>query len=144
MPPRKVGVGSMATTSCPSSFKVSGLQTGSKSPPTRRSRRPKPPPPDPSGHHQHSAISPGFRRVRSKTMKPAPGGAFSDLVKGEAVSQQVDVANSELYHSGASPLRRAFVELAGLQVALFVAMRKESKLLGAFTIYRIENRAFSD
>src|SRR5438067_7459824 len=48
----------MATTSCPSSFKVSGSPTGSKSPPTPRPRNPKPPPPDPSGHHQDSAIAP--------------------------------------------------------------------------------------
>src|SRR4051812_21737529 len=47
----------MATTSCPSSFKVSGSPTGSKSLPTRRPRNPKPPP-DPSGHHQNSAIAP--------------------------------------------------------------------------------------
>ena len=44
---RKAGAGSMATTSCPSSFKVSGSPTGSKSPPTPRPRNPKPPPPDP-------------------------------------------------------------------------------------------------
>src|SRR5580700_94287 len=45
---RKAGAGSMGTTSCPSSFKVSGSPTGSKSPPTPRPRNPKPPPPDPS------------------------------------------------------------------------------------------------
>ena len=39
---RKAGAGSMATTSCPSSFKVSGSPTGSKSPPTQRPRKPKP------------------------------------------------------------------------------------------------------
>src|SRR5260370_14224756 len=57
MPRRKAGAGSMATTSCPSSFKVSGSPTGSKSPPPPRPRNPKPPPPDPSGHHQDSAIA---------------------------------------------------------------------------------------
>jgi len=36
---RKAGAGSMGTTSCPSSFKVSGSPTGSKSPPTRRPRK---------------------------------------------------------------------------------------------------------
>jgi len=55
---RKAGAGSMATTSCPSSFKVSGSPTGSRSPPTRRPLKPKPPPPEPSGHHQDSAIAP--------------------------------------------------------------------------------------
>lgn len=58
--PRKDGAGSMATTSCPSSFRVSGLPTGSKSPPTRRHLSPRPPPPEPSGHHQDSAIAPGL------------------------------------------------------------------------------------
>jgi len=38
---RKAGAGSMATTSCPSSFRVSGSPTGSKLPPTRRPRNPK-------------------------------------------------------------------------------------------------------
>src|SRR3954466_6717143 len=54
---RKAGAGSMATTSCPSSFKVSGSPMGSKSPLTRRPRYPKPPPPEPLGHHQNSAIA---------------------------------------------------------------------------------------
>src|SRR5260221_9138615 len=54
---RKAGAGSMATTNCPSSFKVSGSPTGSKSPPTRRPLSPKPPPPEPSGHHQNSEIA---------------------------------------------------------------------------------------
>src|SRR5689334_18285427 len=56
-PRRKAGAGSMATTSCPSSFKVSGSPTGSRSSPTRHPRNPKPPPPEPSGHHQNSAIA---------------------------------------------------------------------------------------
>src|SRR6266498_1395154 len=55
---RKPGVGSMATTSCPSSFKVSGSPTGLKLPPTRRPLNPEPLPPEPSGHHQNSAIAP--------------------------------------------------------------------------------------
>src|SRR4051794_4895397 len=55
---RKAGAGSMATTSCPSSFKASRSPTGSKLPQTRRPRIPKPPPPEPSGHHQNSAIAP--------------------------------------------------------------------------------------
>src|ERR1700758_2046327 len=67
---RKAGAGSMATTSCPSSFKVSGSPTGSKSPPTPRPRNPKPPPPDPSGHHQDSAIAPAPPRHSSLLKTP--------------------------------------------------------------------------
>src|SRR2546430_9191835 len=67
---RKAGAGSMATISCPSSFKVSGSPTGSKSPPTPRPRNPKPPPPDPSGHHQDSAIA--LERQPRKKLEPSP------------------------------------------------------------------------
>src|SRR6478672_1194042 len=55
---RKAGAGSMATISCPSSFKGSDSPTGSKSPPIRRPRNPKPLPPEPSGRHQNSDIAP--------------------------------------------------------------------------------------
>src|SRR5438105_8921543 len=68
---RKAGAGSMATTSCPSSFKVSGSPTGSKSPPTPRPRNPKPPPPDPSGHHQDSAIARVFLDAVGAQQTPA-------------------------------------------------------------------------
>ena len=44
---RKAGADSMATTSCPSSFKVSGSPTGSRSSPHRRPVSPKPSPPEP-------------------------------------------------------------------------------------------------
>src|SRR5215217_1860396 len=63
MPPRKAGAGSMATTSCPSSFKVSDSPTGSRSPPTRRPPNPKPPSPEPSGHLQNSAIARSHRAL---------------------------------------------------------------------------------
>jgi GAF domain-containing protein len=51
-------------------------------------------------------------------MQVAPGGIFMQLIDGEAVAQIVDIANSELYRTGASPLRRAFVDLAGAQTAV--------------------------
>src|SRR5262249_17917097 len=55
---RKVGAGSMATTSCRSSFKVSHSPMGSKSRSIRHPLGPKPPPPEPCGRHQNSAIAP--------------------------------------------------------------------------------------
>src|SRR5215831_12458290 len=54
---RKVGAGSMATTSCRSSFKVSHSPMGSKSRSIRHPLGPKPPPPEPCGRHQNSAIA---------------------------------------------------------------------------------------
>jgi hypothetical protein len=79
---RKAGAGAMATTSCPSSFKVSGSSTASKSPPTRRPRNPKPPPPDPSGHHQNSATAPA--------VVPAPANLFfknlTHITSGQSIA----------------------------------------------------------
>jgi GAF domain-containing protein/HAMP domain-containing protein/anti-sigma regulatory factor (Ser/Thr protein kinase) len=89
-------------------------------------------------------VPPALVEFVRRPMKPAPGGAFSELIGGKAVSQTSDVANSELYRSGASPLRRAFVDLGGTQTVLFVALRKDGALLGALTIYREENKQFTD
>jgi adenylate cyclase len=82
--------------------------------------------------------------MRRGPLKLAPGGAFSELIGGRAVSQVSDAANSELYRSGASPLRQAFVDLGGGQTVLFVALRKDSTLLGALTVYREENERFME
>jgi class 3 adenylate cyclase len=89
-------------------------------------------------------VPPALAEFVRRPMKPAPGGAFSELVGGKAIFQTSDVANSELYRSGASPLRRAFVDLGGTQTVLFVALRKDSTLLGALTIYRGENKQFAE
>jgi GAF domain-containing protein len=83
-----------------------------------------------------------FTEFVQKPMQPVSGGAFMQLIGGEAVHQIVDIANSELYRS--SPLRRAFVELGGAQTVLWVALRKDDVLLGALAIYRQHIRAFSD
>ena len=83
-----------------------------------------------------------FTEFVQKPMQPVSGGAFMQLIGGEAVHQIVDIANSELY--GSSPLRRAFVELGGAQTVLWVALRKDDVLLGALAIYRQDIRAFSD
>jgi signal transduction histidine kinase len=85
-----------------------------------------------------------FAEFIQKPVPPAPGGLFMQLIGGEAVAQIVDLANTELYRSGTSTLRRAFIELAGAQTVLFVALRKDDALLGALTIYRREIRPFSD
>src|SRR5262245_16536899 len=83
-----------------------------------------------------------FTEFVQNPMQPVSGGAFMQLIGGDAVHQIVDIANSELY--GSSPLRRAFVELGGAQTVLWVALRKDDALLGALAIYRQDIRAFSD
>jgi GAF domain-containing protein len=71
-------------------------------------------------------------------------GTFAKIASGADVLQVLEPRTSDLYRSGASPLRRAFVDLAGAQVVLLVALRSREALLGVFTIFRQESRPFAD
>ena len=81
---------------------------------------------------------------------PGPGSYIRQLVGGEALVHVVDMAaaNSTV---GTSPLSRpgvergrALVELGDARTGLFLALRKEGRLLGAFVVFRQEVRPFSD
>ena len=99
------------------------------------------------GDHFHAArlrdVTPAFAEFLREPMRPVPGGTFSRLLAGEPVAEAVDIAGSDSYRDGTSRLRRAFFDLGGAQTALFVALRKDQTLLGAFTIYRKEVRPFA-
>ncbi len=75
--------------------------------------------------------------------QPRPGDAHARLLAGEDLVHMLDSKDEDAYRSG-NPLRRAFVDLGGTRTSLVVALRKDSLLLGAFTIYRQEVRPFSD
>ena len=55
----------------------------------------------------------------------------------------LDQRDEEAYWSG-NRLRRAVVDLGGTRTALVVALRKDRALVGTFTIYRQEVRAFTE
>jgi len=74
---------------------------------------------------------------------PRPGDAHARLLAGEDLVHMLDSKDEDAYRLG-NPLRRAFVDLGGTRTSLVVALRKDSLLLGAFTIYRQEVRPFSD
>jgi adenylate cyclase len=88
-------------------------------------------------------VTPAFAEFLREPMRPVPGGTFSRLLAGEPIAEAVDITGSESYRAGTSQLRRAFFDLGGAQTALFVALRKDQALLGAFTIYRKEIRPFT-
>ena len=108
----------MATTSCPSSFKVSGSPTGSNSPPPRRPRKLKPPP-NPSGHHQNSAIAQSlFNEVCDTEHVPnllqVPGVHSVTRMKGEPARFAIAGAVREL--PAPSPIYTAIYEIDDPQV----------------------------
>jgi GAF domain-containing protein len=75
--------------------------------------------------------------------QPQPGDSHWRLLAGEDLVHNLDQMDEEAYRSG-NPLRRAVVDIGGARTALVVALRKDKALLGAFTIYRKEVRAFTD
>ena len=64
-------------------------------------------------------------------------------MRGEDVVHIPDVVDTEAYRSDV-PSRRRLVEETGARTELWVALRKEAKLLGRFVIYRKEVRPFTD
>ena len=74
---------------------------------------------------------------------PTPGGAFARLVAGEAIVHIADVKDDDAYRGGLRG-RVAMVDIGGARTAIWVALRKEGQLLGAYVIYRQEVRPFSD
>jgi signal transduction histidine kinase/dihydroneopterin aldolase len=68
------------------------------------------------------------------------GTGLVELVHGDPVVHQIDVASEPGYES---PARRALVELGGARTMIAVALRKEGTLLGSITLYRQEVRPFT-
>ena len=64
-------------------------------------------------------------------------------LRGEHVTHTLDARESEAYLSG-DPVRRAMVDLGGGRALVTVSLRKDDAVLGIFTIYRQDVRAFSD
>jgi two-component system, NtrC family, sensor kinase len=77
-------------------------------------------------------------------LKPGPGGGQQRVLRGERFVQFIDMKDDEAYRSGANPAHRAMVDLGGARTGLIVPLRKDDALVGTFTIYRQEVRAFSD
>ena len=76
-------------------------------------------------------------------LRPGPGNGLTRVAAGEKVVHVVDLAADDVYRSG-EILRRALVDLGGARSALTVALLKDELLLGAFIIYRLEVRAFTE
>ena len=77
------------------------------------------------------------------SVRPGPSGSYGLLVRGEDVVHVADIKDTDAYRVGRSS-RRAFADRFGARTALWVALRKDEKLLGAFVLYRQEVKPFSD
>ena len=85
-----------------------------------------------------------FLDTMSGPQRPtSPETTRGRLVAGEHVVHITNLGADLLYQSG-DQHRRALVDAAGAQVVVAVSLRKDDKLLGAFTIYRQEARPFTD
>jgi GAF domain-containing protein len=87
--------------------------------------------------------SPEFRAelMRAGPQKPERGNALMRLAQGEPLVHIADITAEGAYRS---ETRRRFAEGTGARTALWVPLRKDSELLGLFTIYRTEVRPFTD
>jgi len=74
---------------------------------------------------------------------PTPGMALHQLVDGEQIVHIPDITADDVYRSG-NTVRRRLADEYGGRTAIWVALRKDRALLGAFVIYRTEIRPFSD
>jgi len=73
---------------------------------------------------------------------PMPGMALYQLVQGEQLVHIPDITADDVYRSG-NAIRRRLADEYGGRTAIWVALRKDAALLGAFVIYRTEVRPFS-
>jgi PAS domain S-box-containing protein len=72
---------------------------------------------------------------------PTPGMALYQLVQGEQIVHIPDITADDVYRSG-NAVRRRLADEYGGRTAIWVALRKDTALLGAFVIYRTEVQAF--
>jgi PAS domain S-box-containing protein len=96
-----------------------------------------------------------FRIVSMRQVPPALANYFADPVtahsgsgigrvaRNEEMVHILDSATDEAYTAGL-PERMALVDLGGARTQLTIALRKDGALLGAFTLWRQEVRAFSE
>jgi GAF domain-containing protein len=85
-------------------------------------------------------VPPPFEDFLTRPMQALTGGSLERLLRGEAFVQIIDVRDGDQSTAG----RRALVEFAQARTVLWIPLRKESAVLGAFVIYRQEVKPFTD
>jgi PAS domain S-box-containing protein len=75
--------------------------------------------------------------------EPSPTGFFERAAKGQDVDHVLDLSAASAMISS-DPRGRALVDLGGARTLLAVALRNDSTVLGAFSIFRTDVRPFTD
>src|SRR5204863_1672340 len=88
-------------------------------------------------------VPPALLEAVRQIQSPPPNSGLGRLAAGEPVVQLADLADTDVYRSGFVGAT-ALVDIAGAHTAIFVALRKDDALLGAFVMYRREVRNFTD
>ena len=81
--------------------------------------------------------------LQSGKIFPNPKTALGRMERQHRIIHIADIRSEDLYQSG-DPLRLATADLGGARSFVAIPMIHRDKLVGAFTIYRQEIRAFSD
>src|SRR6516165_6506286 len=94
----------------------------------------------------HSASQP-FTEVRRQPVvlrERHPDTPLARMARTKAVIHIADVKTDKSYIERVDPVFSEFVEVSGARTDLLVPMLKETELVGAFVIYRLEVRPFTD
>jgi class 3 adenylate cyclase len=90
----------------------------------------------------HDVPAEGIGHLQTPLTPTVRGGPLERLLNGEEITQVPDLMDSDAYRSGATN-RVALVDSCGARSAIWVALRKERRLIGVLVLFRRELRSFS-
>ena len=96
-------------------------------------------------HHLAArGASPETAELLKQSVRIEPESAIGHLARsGDEVIHNLDITADETYRTGV-PSRLKLVEITRARTVLWVALRKDVRLVGVFIIYRQEVRPFTD
>jgi len=81
---------------------------------------------------------------KDEPLRPEPTSPLGIAIATKSTWHTADLSKDPAYVSRSSPSLVAGVELGGIRANLFVPMQKEGELVGMFSLFRNEARAFND
>src|SRR6516225_7784241 len=95
-------------------------------------------------HLAAQGASPETAELLKQSVRIEPESAIGHLARsGDEVIHNLDITADETYRTGV-PSRLKLVEITRARTVLWVALRKDVRLVGVFIIYRQEVRPFTD